>query len=539
MNIPVITPYIKMRSRRNLYAMMRGYYLLKKTNCLGAIMDAKNILVDTPLNIPKNKTTEFFFASASSERESVTRDFLIRTIGHYSLNKSLLACLGEKNGKLVFPLPRIWISALKTQGWNISTKKSACLWGIFLIACWLNGMLGLLKAFFLGIFKFEKTQKSRSKTKTHFCGLSENEIVSSDSNKNYDIISWYLQWSGRAENMDEITHNIKTANERIINSIRILWADPLEPIRGLKNNLLFLSWGAVAVLLSLIELIKGNWWYPFMLREMVVSQIHKRNNFYAGVFMFPGHEKRRRAWTYEAEKKGSKNKLYFYSTNTENILKSENLIPESYHFRKISWPEILVWDQHQKRVLESFQAAGKIREVGPIWFSDADKEVPFFPKRTIALFDVTPRRISTYAWLGLRDEYYLSENINRFLDDIVDVAEALKWQIAWKGKRNLKSKDYRSVPKNYLKRINTLVTNKRIISIPAEVSAVKLIEKCHLIISFPFSSPSIMALSMGKKSCFYNPSEGIKVNEDGAHGVLIIHGKTQLKEFLSNETTHS
>ena len=539
MNIPVITPYIKMRSRRNLYAMMRGYYFLKKTNCLGAIMDAKNILVDTPLNIPKNKTTEFFFASASSSRESVTRDFLIRTIGHYSLNKSLLACLAEKNGKLVFPLPRIWISALKTQGWNISTKKSACLWGIFLIACWLNGMLGLLKAFFLGIFKFEKTQKSRSKTKAHFCGLSENEIVSSDSNKNYDIISWYLQWSGRAENMDQITHNIKTADKRIINSIRILWADPLEPIRGLKSNLLFLSWGVGAVLLSLIELIKGNWWYPLMLREIVESQIHKRNKFHAPVFMFPAHEKRRRAWTYEAEKKGSQVKMYFYSTNTENILKSETLVSKSYHFRKISWPEILVWDQHHKRVLESSQAAGKIREVGPIWFSDADKEVPFFPIRTIALFDVTPRRISTYAWLGLRDEYYLSENINRFLDDIVDVAEALKWQIALKGKRNLNTKSYKSTPKNYLKRINTLITNKRIISIPADVSAVKLIEKCHLTISFPFSSPSIMALSMGKKSCFYNPSEGIKVNEDGAHGVLLIHGKTQLKEFLSNETTHS
>jgi polysaccharide biosynthesis PFTS motif protein len=259
--------------------MMRGYYFLKKKNSLGAIMDAKNILVDTPLNIPKNKTTEFFFASASSSRERVTRDFLIRTVGHYSLNKSLLASLGKKNSAVVFPLPRNWRSALKTGGWNISNKKSACLWEIFLIACWLNGMLCLVKAFFLGIFKFEKTQSP--KLKTHFCGLSENEIISSDSNKNYDIISWYLQWSGRAENIDEITHNIKTANERMINNIKMLWADPLEPIRGLKSNLLFLSWGVGAVLLSLIELIKGNWWYPLMLREMVESQIHKRNKFHA------------------------------------------------------------------------------------------------------------------------------------------------------------------------------------------------------------------------------------------------------------------
>jgi polysaccharide biosynthesis PFTS motif protein len=232
-----------------------------------------------------------------------------------------------------------------------------------------------------------------------------------------------------------------------------------------------------------------------MLREVVVSQIHKRNNFCTEVFMFPLHEKRRRAWTYEAEKKGSKNKLYFYSTNIGSVSKSEKLVPKSYHFRKISWPEILVWDQHHKRALESSQAEGVIREVGPIWFSDADNEVPCFPKRTIALFDVTPRRISTYAWLGLRDEYYLSENINRFLDDILDVAEALKWQIAWKGKRNYKSIDHRSVPKNYLKRINKFVNNKRIISIQAGVSAIKLIEKCHLTISFPFSSYTLPFLS--------------------------------------------
>jgi polysaccharide biosynthesis PFTS motif protein len=517
---------------------MRGYYFLKKKNSLGAIMDAKNILVDTPLSIPKNKTTDFFFASASSAREGVTRDFLVRTVGHYSLNKSLLASLGEKNGKLVFPLPRIWISALKTQGWNISDKKCACLWVLFLLLCWLYGVLTLIKTFFYGLMAGNKKNKESSSNRVHFCGLSENEIVSSDSNKNYNIISWYLQWSGRAENMDEITHNIKTADERMINKVRIAWADPLEPIRGLKCNLLFLSWGVGAALLSLIKLIKGNWWYPLMLKEMVVSQIHKRNNFFAEVFMFPAYEKRQRAWTYEAEKKGSQNKLYFYSTNTVNVLKSEKLVPESYHFRKISWPEILVWDQHQKRALESFQAEGVIREVGPIWFSDADNAVPCFTKKTIALFDVTPRRISTYAWLGIRDGYYLSENINRFLDDIVNVAETLKWQIAWKGKRDLKSKDYRSVPKNYLKRINRLVNNKRIIPIQAGVSAIKLIEKCHCTISLPFSSPSIMALSMGRKSCFYNPSEGIKVNEDGAHGVLIIHGKTQLKEFLSNETTH-
>jgi len=539
MNIPIITAYVKRCGRRKLYKRMRGYYFLKRKNSLGAIMDAKNILVDTPLSIPKNKTTDFFFASASSAREGVTRDFLIRTVGHYSLNKSLLASLGEKNGKLVFPLPRIWISALKTQGWNISDKKCACLWALLLIVCWLIGILTFLRAFFLGISKFKKTQKSRSKTTTHFCGLSKGEIVSSDPNKNYEIISWYLQWSGRAENMGEITHNIKTANERMINKVRISWGDPLEPIRGLKSNLLFLSWGMGAALLSLIELIKGNWWYPLMLREIVVSQIHKRNNFFAEVFMFPLHEKRRRAWTYEAEKKGSKNKLYFYSTNIESVSKSEKLVPKSYHFRKISWPEILVWDQHQKRALESSQVEGVIREVGPIWFSDADNEVPCFAKKTIALFDVTPKRISTYAWLGMRDEYYLSENINQFLDDIVDGAEALKWQIAWKGKRDLNSKDYRSVSKNYLKRINKLVNHKRIIPIQPGVSAIKLIEKCHLTISLPFSSPSIIALSMGRKSCFYNPSEGIKVNEDGAHGVLIIHGKRQLKEFLSNETTHS
>ena len=108
MNIPVITEYIKLRKRRTISAMMRGYRLLRAYNKLPRIMDTQIALVEMPLGISKSKISRLLFGAATDKANEAIRDFLVIRVGMYSLNKSLLVSLGRKKGRIVHPLPEIW-----------------------------------------------------------------------------------------------------------------------------------------------------------------------------------------------------------------------------------------------------------------------------------------------------------------------------------------------------------------------------------------------------------------------------------------------
>jgi polysaccharide biosynthesis PFTS motif protein len=524
---------MKFRKFIRIRKIVRGYNILKKQKNLGKISDTKNLLLNTSLKTESSVDEKFFFGAANEKVEELCRDFLISTVGHYELNKKLLASLGDKEKKIVTPMPKTWQKSLITSGFNVAQGESDAYWKIFLVFCWLIGVAFAFKIFCFGLLK--KNKQNKKITTVYFGGLSENEISKEHGLKNNNIISWYLKKFSKSKTEKKIFHNQPKIKPISLKCVRFEYGNPLQPIHDIRKNINFLFWASKASLLALIKFFFGEWWYPLLLREAIMAQLHKQNKFFADLYLFPSHVKRRRAWTYEAAAKGSQVKLYFYSTNSDFITKVKKPWEAPHHFRKIEWPEILVWDKTQAKFLERAEVKAKITVVGPIWFSGTEKIQANNFKRSIALFDVAPRRISTYAWLGLNDEYLQAKTMIQFFEDIIEAAQKYDWTLFWKGKRHFKKTELQSVSKKYLKKLKFYEASQKIKVISPRVSAFELVQKTTLTISIPFTSPSIIAHHTGKKSFFYNPHKDIKLNKSAAHGVSILNGRKALLQTLKSD----
>lgn len=522
-------------TKKRLRRILRGYAKLRGAGACPQIIRLKNRMLDTPLGISRGRVSTCYFGAGADQAENLVRDFLFNGIGHYSLNQSLLAGLGQFPYRVAHPLPKAWRDILESEGWIVARGKSRILWAGFLLGCWAYGVALFLQKLLKGMGGAAKAPGIPQGSFVHFSGLTKNELPSTDGEKRWNIVSWYLQWSGRKTSIAAISHNVWGSTVSQSGKIPIFFHDPLGPLPGLGKNLLFLIWGLQASFWSLTELLRGRWWHALLLGEFVKSYLFQNSCRRAIAYLFPAHTKRRPLWTHEAEKAGSRLQMYFYSTNCDLLQRHGPGADLSPHFRKISWPEILVWDEEQKNWLRRCEAVGELRVVGPIWFSDSDLPLPKMGPKTLAVFDVTPRRISTYAWLGVPDDYYCAKTMIRFFMDIVESAEKAGWRVVWKGKRKTGIRRLEAPPRLYLKTIQDLVESGRLTPVEPEISAVRILKGCGAAVSIPYSSTSVIAQALGKSSCFYDPLGKLRRGDPSAHGIALVQGKESLIEFLEQD----
>ena len=67
-----------------------------------------------------------------------------------------------------------------------------------------------------------------------------------------------------------------------------------------------------------------------------------------------------------------------------------------------------------------------------------------------------------------------------------------------------------------------------------DISAKRLIEKSDITISFPFTSTSLIAKFLSKKTIYYDPTGLISKNDNGNSGVLLISRKNELKKWFKS-----
>ena len=535
MNIPAITAFSKRYKHRQLSAMMRGYRVLRANNLLPRIMDAQIALVEMPLGIPEGKIPSYLFGSAADKANEAIRDFLITRVGQYSLNKSLLISMGQKEGWIVYPLPGIWRKKIRSLGWRISEIKSALMWQGFLFFCFFYGAFLLTKNLLLAVIFSLRKKPNNPEKSVYFEGLTENNFPQQKSGDSYDIISWYLKWQGREMGIKTIGHNVKKSPERIFKGVNVLFMDPLEPVKGVGKTLRLFLWGCVAAALCLFDMLRGHWWSPLMFAPCVQAFIAKHQPTFAIDYLFHNSNSRKPLWLYEAEAKGAKTTLYFYSTNCDSFMTNENVQPVPAYYRNMMWNRYLVWDEEQADFLvRSGHLRSKIEVVDPIWFSESDEELPEMPEKTLGVFDIQPRRHSVYVYLGAPFEYYVPKVAISFLRDIIEEAAHHGWHVAWKAKRSLSGKEKNLASRSYQNEVLKMLKNKNLIAVYPSISAKRIIQKCKMVISIPFTSTSILAKDTSLPSFFYDPTGLLSKNDRAAHGIPLISGKEELKKLLAS-----
>jgi len=367
----------------------------------------------------------------------------------------------------------------------------------------------------------------------YFMGL-QNSNVPNGINNNYDIISWYLQSSVRHHDINHICHDVSTAGEITLKDIKIKYHPSSFRLDNFKGLITFVLWAFTSILISILDLLRGNWWHAFMLGEAAMAKvvsINSSNSFASSYLFYYLTQSYRPMWTYEAEKKGIEIVCYFYSTFCDLKLPDKNVY-QNHVFHLYNWPKTWVWDSQQLENIKrcsSFPVDGEV--VGPIWFNDINENIQFEEIPCVSVFDLQPQR--KYFSLGYSCIIEYFENFpnlrKQFLYDIFSCCQLLEIKMIHKVKRDI---GFRS-NKGYTGIIRKLQESSSYRSVNPEISAIKVINVCEAVISAPFSSTVLYGRMQSKPSIYYDPTGWIQKDDPAAHGVPILSGKQELYEWLT------
>ncbi len=515
---------------------MRGYRLLKQSGRIDLIAKVKEALTEQEFSLSAKDFSPCIMGAGCSYGEIVVRQYLLIRIGGLNLNQALLHALGKSDGKVIFPLPKEWRATISKYGFDVANIRSSLLWQIYIFGVWLYGVLQIAKVLFSG-FKSLTQESKKLKRYVYFANLTSGNLpYGIHSQKSYDIVSWYLQWTGRAQSVEAVHHSVSNFPNKVVDGVDLVFQTQLlPPLFGWKPIAKYTVWSVISSFIALMECFRGRWWHALLLNQAALSSqvrfLAKSKLAHEYLFHNSGWIYRP-LWTYEAEKKGSKITFYFYSTNCESFKSHNGYQPIPYGWKVMSWSRYLVWDKYQADFIRrSVIGKPNIVNVGPIWFQDANKKMPICKDIKIAVFDITPHRNSFYYILGLAQEFYTPHIVNKFLEDIVFLAKG-NYSILWKRKRNVGV----SAHPLYRSLASQIAMLENVILIDSEISAVNVIAQSDIVISMPFTSTALLARFMGKPTVYYD-AKGITQKDDrAAHGIDIIIGKNELAGWLKYQT---
>jgi polysaccharide biosynthesis PFTS motif protein len=531
-----------LRYSRRIANVMRGYRILKLKGQLDLVPCLKSKLIDYSfLGVSKHASTRIF-GNATSNAELHIRQYLISRLANHNLNGAILYAIGSQ-GKVVYPLPKPWQKILsEDSGVEVNAFLCSLLWFLlvftFIPIAFLRAVY-LLFIFCLSFFtcnSFEPDEKY-----IYFVSLSPGNFPG-ELNQNsfkHSILDWYIQWQGKANSIQTIFHDVLSVDPCSLKGIRIKPVkDMFHLLIGPESFFQFCAWLFILVIWEMpLHLVRGHWWNILALPQSIDAAIFRfsPSKYLACEYWFHNSAYLRRPlWTYEATFKGSKLLHYFYSTNCESFKRSTGLRVQTGGWKLMNWPVHLVWDDYQKHFIQRLaESYSKIIVAGPIWFqpdrSGANcNDCLTETHQAISVFDVQPYRDSIYQMLDEPFRYYIPEISIQFINDILSVAEHFGASVFHKRKRNIGNRIHPS----YEKAISRLSQQKRFVSLDPDFSSINIIQNSSLVISMPFTSTAILGRSFNKPSVYYDPSGLIQKDDRAAHGIEVLCGEGELKNWL-------
>ena len=525
--------------RARLRRIMLGYRVLKQSGQLDRIAVVKQALTEHSLNLQKSHFSSLMMGAGAASGEIVVRQYLLIRVGGINLNCALLLALSQGRGRVAFPLPKEWREVLMQHGFKVACFKSAMLWQFYVFALLLYGMVQIGRVTFAGISSGKNTGLNQ-KRHAYFADLGPGNLPKKiNGSQSHDVISWYLQWSGRKPDIEAIHHGVVNFLPAAVGSIAVLpQRRPLPALTGWGAILSYAVWGLSASVIAALDCLRGRWWHALLLNQaalaaqmrfLPVDSLAREYLFHNSGWIY------RPLWTYEAERLGSAVTFYFYSTNCETFKKPDGYPPVSYGYKVMNWPRYLVWDEYQADfVRRAAGAQAKISVVGPIWFQSSAVEMPRLDKPGVAVFDITPHRGSRYCTLGMDSEFYTPAVANPFLLHVSNATRRHGVLMLWKRKRNIG----RVAHPHYRRLADQLAENSHVMLVEPDISANRVIEASFAVISMPFTSTALIAREMGKPSIYYDPDGLLQRDDRAAHGIPVLSGVDELEAWLSAQVAN-
>jgi polysaccharide biosynthesis PFTS motif protein len=535
----LVTEPIRRYQRGRLRSMMRGYRILKNSGRLDCIAKIKEELTLRTLNINTCDFSPAVMGAGSVYGELIVRQYLLLEIGGVRLNGALLLSAGGPNARVSHAMPPEWCDVIERHGFKVSRLGSKLLWVIFLSRQLIYGILKIIKV--AGSFFGRYIEPNIVGPYVYFSDLGfKNLPKKNDGYTSRNIVSWYEQWIGRAENIKAIHHSVLSSKIKSFRSLAIAYQPtPLPGLISSSEFIVYIGWGARATVTAVVDFVRGKWWTPLLLNQAALSaQVRtiSPNRLASEYFFHNSNWIYRPIWTYDAEKFGALINFYFYSINVRRFNNSEKCLPPAYGWQASSWPYYLVWNKDQEDLIrKNIGAVPQIKIVGDIWFEDDETiELNLRKPQTVAVFDVQPFRDSKYQLLGLEYEYYVPKISIDFISDIQAVLDEFGMDMAIKRKREIGN----LIHPSYQSAVEALGAKSNVVNIHPAISASRLIEKAAAVISMPYTSTAQIALNIGKPSIYYDSDSNILRDNCAAQGIEVIIGREQLREWVIAHILH-
>jgi polysaccharide biosynthesis PFTS motif protein len=215
-------------------------------------------------------------------------------------------------------------------------------------------------------------------------------------------------------------------------------------------------------------------------------------------------------------------------------------VPGDPAYRLLECTRFEVWTASQKQWLVSIGIAEERVNVAGIivWGRDDALSHPRNGPTAhatrvlrIGLFDVVPPNPTYFLQFGLGDNYYSFERMARLLTDVVEVAESVPgatFEIVVKPKRaRVAIHDAR-----YFELQEQLVAAGRLKVGLLPMNPIEAVAACDLVISAPFSSPSVIAARMQIPGCFYDPTGLLREHPGLVPEAPLVDGRDHLRQWL-------
>lgn len=234
--------------------------------------------------------------------------------------------------------------------------------------------------------------------------------------------------------------------------------------------------------------------------------------------------------------------MLFYATNVlpMYLRGGRDPVPGDPAYRLLECTRFEVWTESQKQWLVSLGIPEtRVNVAGVIVWGRDDalanrrntRAGPVDRPFRIGLFDVVPRNPTYLLQFGLGDSYYSFERMLTLLADVVDVASNLPGptlEIVVKPKRAR----HATHDGRYFDLLDELVEAGKVSVGTLPNNPIAAVAACDMIISAPFSSPSVIAAQMNIPTCFYDPVGLLRAPPGLAPEAPLISGRDQLRQWM-------
>lgn len=241
-------------------------------------------------------------------------------------------------------------------------------------------------------------------------------------------------------------------------------------------------------------------------------------------------------WMTDLPSRGFLTHMVWYAQNTVPIVYANDPViaafPNYRHIRvDCSW----VWTEEYAAYLKSLSVPGEMKIVGSILWYLRPETMPkkLLNEITLIAFDVTPITNEFAEEVAFFGNYYNADNMRAFLLGVTVLRETLGAKLGKRVKLLLKHKrgySSKHAPE-YIALVRQLCLQDSVELVPFETNMYSLLAIADLVVVIPYSSPALVANSMGVPAVYFDPSSEVLPIYEKAEGIYFAAGEDSLTKL--------